>query len=73
MENNPVESSKRKIRHECRLCGNVYTNKKELVKHKERHIKQCDICDRKFIIERDLILHKKGHCDVCGKSFKKEP
>ena len=65
IDNNPVLSSAQKIRHECDICGNLYINKHNLVKHKKIHTAEkkfsCDICQESFRLNVYLVHHKKIH------------
>jgi len=66
----------------CNICGNKYTKRRYLCRHKRRHSEKrhfvCPVCKSSFKIKSEMVfhmgIHKKNRtadfqCEECGKSF----
>ncbi|XP_040178004.1 gastrula zinc finger protein XlCGF67.1-like [Rana temporaria] len=64
----------------CSVCGKLFTNKRDLLKHKKRHTAERPYsrseCGKCYTCKENLILHQYSHtgehpfsCSECGKTF----
>ena len=81
--NRHVESVHYSETFECKKCGETFSRKDSLRRHKKLHRKKrekfvCDNCGKQFTTAESLIKHKKAHdneasdefkCELCGTTF----
>ena len=75
------EGAKRKIGHECDVCGKVFRYPSGLARHMRTHTNErpyeCDVCDKAFHLSGGLKIHMRIHtnerpyeCHVCEKRYR---
>ena len=75
------EGAKRKIGHECDVCGKVFRYPSGLARHMRTHTNErpyeCDMCEKRFRQLDHLTKHRRTHtkekpyeCEVCEKRYR---
>ncbi|XP_067123212.1 zinc finger protein 761-like [Centruroides vittatus] len=78
-----TRASKQGTAYVCTICGKECNGKRQLTRHKARHIKdrpfKCNMCCKKFTKKCHLSRHKENHsnkckysCRICKRRFKRK-